>query len=454
MADSTADSTDSEIDSVFFPRSNGIKDGGGTETTTRRTAQTDRKTVGKTDNHRKAPGGKSKQPVGDNSKCKSNDGDNSPSQKEKGKGKGKGKSNGGGKNNQNPKKTNKNREGNKSEANNSDEDDEKVVRLGRRPKPLSRHEWEERHKQKKRLREQRKKEEEDPNYESDSENSTKLTVVGKENKVSVDDIKQKSNSQRVRTAKELNNDCMWKDKDGKIAIAKLSYDPETRVTDDKCIQVIGSKALQLTDQQKEEVCEWFRQLKKNALDYGKKRYCEEILANAATENLGITTLEGLQDVWANATTDKERESAGETLTRLWSSGYFAKGRGIQNNGGWKFVMEKEMMEKFGLTYLSEDAQSKTIGCLARQATRCGTDMRKAILEKGKRIHGMSISRRRGVLEKGPGWKRDRSKEVKGNEFIIRSSLDLKASKVKKIKNGGIDWSKVCVGVVCVVFKCI
>jgi hypothetical protein len=277
------------------------------------------------------------------------------------------------------------------------------------------------------IRKKQKEMEEDPDYleEEDEwhENESAL------------ELDAEGGKKRYRAKKELDSQCMWKDKDGKVAITKFAYNPERSVDSNDVVQILGAKALSLSNDDIDKVIEWFMQLKVNAGNYMRDRIIEEIIINARKENLGFDRLSDLADAWAQDMTGEEREKMGETLERLQKTGFFSSTKGV-GTVGWQQILEKEFMDKNGLVYLEDEANVKKLGCLAKQATRSKNDLRKTMRQKGKLAHGMIFTARR-VTVKGTGARYKREATAK---TFVRASEKLmtgrkggaEARKTKKV----------------------
>lgn len=179
------------------------------------------------------------------------------------------------------------------------------------------------------------------------------------------------------------------------------------------------------------VLDWFENLRSKAAAWFRDRCIQLFLENAAKLGYDYDSLEKMQDAWAEADDDEKRGVVGKQLNLIFRSGYFAQRKDLGENG-WKFEMEKELMEKFGLAYLPKENEvhlsNKHVSCLARQASRSRADTMKRVQLKGKKKHGLIVTKRGFKREKEDTNKR--SRRVKGSQFqdsFVRNSEKAVAS---------------------------
>jgi hypothetical protein len=237
--------------------------------------------------------------------------------------------------------------------------------------------------------------------------------------------------QRYRAVRDLDSDCMSRDSNGMIAISKFSYNPEKKVKVDNVRQILGSRANTLTEEEIEEIIAWFRQLKVNAGAFCRERILAEVMNNARKEKVGYSSLRDIRDAWARASTNEELETMGKLIDKLLREGYFQDCVGFRDTS-WKYKLEKELMEKFELAYLPEEEEYKELGCMARQASRSMSDVRKSLLKKGRRVHGKIVTKRRPTRKnKGESYNR---KDKASKEFVpsyVRESEKLNTAPKKE-----------------------
>ena len=226
---------------------------------------------------------------------------------------------------------------------------------------------------------------------------------------------------------------MPKNANGKVEISRFAYDPELKVTSANIVQILGSLAVRMTEEQKKKAVIWFRNLKIKVGIFCRDRIMDEILKNCKAKGLPLNTSKDLQNLWLNADTGVKREEAADAINDAMEVGYFKTSSKSKTN--WKYPMEAEVMENFKLEYLPNEGQ--LLGCLARHATRSMNDVRKKIQEPGRKKHGFIITRKcpRGMLSKrGKGKVVVRLSEKKsdtGPEARIESTITRDPSTVKK-----------------------
>jgi hypothetical protein len=187
-----------------------------------------------------------------------------------------------------------------SESTLSEHEDPPVAK--RRPKPRTKKEWDEYARIQREEKKKRREEEDDPDYEDQEVDEYK--VAGKKSNKVVDTsmaeeereedgynyngIKKQRN--RAKVTDVVDNGCMEEDVDGKVAISRFAFSAEKEVLYESVIQLLGSRALQLSDAMKYEVFKWYKQLKVNAVGFCKERVLQEVLRNAEREKMPFSTL--------------------------------------------------------------------------------------------------------------------------------------------------------------------
>jgi hypothetical protein len=229
---------------------------------------------------------------------------------------------------------------------------------------------------------------------------------------------------RYRKVEELCSDFLPKNRDGKVVLSKGTYNPEKGVRDASPLEVLRQEIEDING-----FDHWMEQLKCNAGEFCKKRIIEEILENAKTLLTGYHTIGDIRDAWAEATTNEEQVKVGKVIDALFREGYFEERKGFKNTE-WKFRIEKEVMEKYGLVYFADDQKTHDIGCFAKQASRSAVDIRKQIFKKGKKAHGKIVSKRRAT-RKHEGGRYDRKVEPPNKVFVneyVRESEKLQTAR--------------------------
>jgi hypothetical protein len=230
-----------------------------------------------------------------------------------------------------------------------------------------------------------------------------------------------------------------KDSSGKIVISVRAYNVEGKKNQGGTTvgNILGSNGQNIPLEQSSRVLEWFNKLRTRAAAWYRDRCIQLFLENAA--RMGHTdydSLEALQDAWAAADNDEQQKIVGKRLNDIFRTGYFGKNK-VRGENGWKYEMEKELMEEFGLSYLPNEVRmnNRTVPCLARQASRSRADIMKRVQLKGKLKHGAIISKR--VHRRDPNEKRNYQK--KGSIFddtFVRKSEPMMMKKKGEGGEGG------------------
>jgi hypothetical protein len=241
-----------------------------------------------------------------------------------------------------------------SEDDNDDDDEESAAIPTCKRKDYRSAEWiagRERNSQKKKKRraEQRAMEA-DPDYWEVEEEVSDLE----------DDLAGTGENQK-NTKVKLDNNCMpqWMTDSGKIAISKFNLEPEKGVKREDVVQLLGSKAKQMREDDIERVIRWFTQLKFLTHGFMRERITEEILKNSDDLGLGWNKIKDLQDAWANST---NLEQTAETLVGIVEGVFFSKRRGL-GALNWQEELEVEFMAKYDLVYSDEEKKMKKRGAL-------------------------------------------------------------------------------------------
>ena len=263
--------------------------------------------------------------------------------------------------------------------------------------------------------EEEEAEEEDEDNENDNKNNK---TRDKEEEEDQDSLKSR---ERYRKPGKFNNDNMKKNVRGKVEISRYAYDPEAKVTSANVVQILGSQAVRMSDQEKRKAVKWFRNLKMMVGIFCRDRIIEETVTNCRKKKLAFKSLEDLQNLWLNADSDKKRQEAAEVINDAMDEGYFKTSS--KSKTAWKFDLEKEVFEKFDLEYLPIDGQ--LLGCLAKHASRSKNDVRKRIQEPGKKKHGYIITKK---AAKGVRVRRGHGKVVvRRSEKRTTTNSDLASS---------------------------
>lgn len=207
---------------------------------------------------------------------------------------------------------------------------------------------------------------------------------------------KKPRKSRAKEKAHLNNDCMKKNRLGKVVISKLSYDPEKKIDETTISNLLGIEGMRLSKQRREEVEGWFKELKEQAGRKCRLKIIDEVVDNAGTLGYPWYCIEDIQDAWAAALDHESRVTVGQKILKCLSVGYFAD-REDSLNPNWKYVMEKELLKTFNLAYLSDDGEED--GCLSKQASRSRADVVKRLERKGRKLHDYIASKRAKKGEK-------------------------------------------------------
>jgi hypothetical protein len=154
--------------------------------------------------------------------------------------------------------------------------------------------------------------------------------------------------------------------------------------------------------------------------------------NIRAMEMDFQSLEDVERAWAEASGDSLLD-LGSMITKMLGSGSFG-------SDNWKFEIEKEFMDKHDLVYLKSEARIKTMGCIAKAATRAKNDVKRPLDRKGKESHGMVVSRRGPtVTEKDDNCRRQRKKKSKSfvPEYVRKSEMK-DQSRFKGLKDGDED----------------
>ena len=145
----------------------------------------------------------------------------------------------------------------------------------------------------------------------------------------VSDLEDAGMGENPKNTKEtIDNSCMsqWMTESGKIAISKFNLEPEKGVKREDVVQLLGSKAKQMTEDDIERVIRWVTQLKFLTHGFMKERITEEILNNSDNLGLGWTKIKDLQEAWANLT---NLEQTAKTLVGIVEGVFFFKTKRIR-----------------------------------------------------------------------------------------------------------------------------
>ena len=128
-------------------------------------------------------------------------------------------------------------------------------------------------------------------------------------------------------------------------------------------------------------------------------------------------MQDIKRAWANAVTPEQRKKVAPAIQKIFEDGYFKSNGRMKND--WKFRLEQEVLDKFGIEYLPEWSNSEDVtGCFARQASRSRSDVKKRAQELGRRRHGYIIS---GKAPKGHKEEYKRIKSLEPDAVIYRLS---------------------------------
>ena len=179
---------------------------------------------------------------------------------------------------------------------------------------------------------------------------------------------------------EPSDDCMPVDADGYTLISRFAYDPEEAVVRADITQVMENAGL-ATEEQIQSQLKWTIAFKKHCGNWNCDRIVQEILKNADDIDADYNTIEQMQDSWATALTDDDREDVSSQLLPLWSTGYF-----LSEN--FRYESERDYMEERKVRY--DPTEPEVLGC-CREASRAKGDVIRRINSKGKKIHGCIIT---------------------------------------------------------------
>jgi hypothetical protein len=144
---------------------------------------------------------------------------------------------------------------------------------------------------------------------------------------------------------------------GRVRISKFSYHPEYAVKDDTVLQLIGPRAIDMSEQLKKNTIQWYKQLKVQAGMFCKHRIGEEIVSNCARLGYEWEGIPDIQAAWAGLDSQEERDIVGPKIHRVLKEGYFER-RAVPKKSNWKYKLEEELLDRFQLEYLPEEVDLK------------------------------------------------------------------------------------------------
>ena len=234
--------------------------------------------------------------------------------------------------------------------------------------------------------------------------------------------------------KGLDSTLMKKNANGRVEISRLAFHASKKLTQERLNHLLGLDYLRLSEGKKEQMSKWYHTMKKACSAFCRSRIAEEVCNNCDRLEYDYGSVEELMVAWEEAESKESQEELATIFEKVLYEGYFAKRVG-PGKKQWKYHLEKEVMDEFGLAYDPNDSEEtkKLDGCLALLGTRCHCDLVKRIQSLGKREHGQLFSRKAADGKKRPAGTSKDSIPIEMISSFIRP-VDRRPATGKKIKD--------------------